>query len=286
MSQVMSQATPKIHLIGFATQGPPYDEGKDISKTSAFVKYSDVYKKAVDFFTLYTTETATQMYPEFKEYIQSYPQYDYGEHSRGCNHGFWKWKPFLILKYLEKMEEGDILMYQDTDTTKYKEYVIDVGNLRSNIRDIFSRNQNCVIAQLENPFEPNLINQNYTNPGVFQALRSNEECIKAPIMRCSRIFIQKNKLSMNFVKNWLSLCETSLIFPDPNFPQNKEIRSWHTHDQALFNVLYQKYIELKLFRKPNLYFKNHIFSKEMIQLADRPVKMVPVKIRRPALKFI
>ncbi len=187
------------------------------------------------------------------------------------------------------MPDGDILVYQDTDTAKYKEYTIDVGNLRANVRELFRRGQCCVLAQIENPLNPNLINLNYTNPEVFHQLRSTEEGIHAPIMRCSRIFIQKNNLSVNFVQNWLTLCETSLLFPVDSFPENKEIRSFHTHDQALFNMMYQKYVDMKLFRKPTLYFKNHIFSKEMIETIDKPVYVQPqVKTKKPSqmLKFI
>ncbi len=273
----------RVHLIGYMTQGPPYDEGEDLTKTSAFIKYADAYKRGVDTFTVYTTESASQLFPEFKDYIRSYPEYEYGEHSRGSRHGFWKWKPFLILQHLKTLPDGDILVYHDTNTLKYKEYGIDVGKIRENCRDLFTE-RSCVIAALENPMDPNKINEQYTKPEVFHKLRSTEASIQAPIMRCNRIFIKKDKVSMNFVENWLKLCETSLLFPDK--ASHDSGHSWHTHDQALFNVLYQKYVEMRLFRKPNLYFKNDIFSKEMMDTLDRPRVTPVIQKARPFMKFI
>jgi len=277
------QTLPKVHLIGFMTQGPPYDEGEDLTKTSAFVKHADAYKKGVDTLTVYTTESASRLFPEFKKYVQSYPQYDYGEHIRGCRHGFWKWKPFLILQHLKTIPDGDILVYHDTHTAKYKEYGIDVGNIKENTLRLFI-DKTSVIAAIENPANPNLINEHYTKSEVFQQLRSTDEAIQSPTLRCNRIFIKKDKISVNFIENWLKLCETSLLFPDVH-EAPKDVRSWHTHDQSLFNVLYQKYVEMKLFKKPTLYFKNQIFSKDLIDTIDRP-KQVTAKKSRPFLKFI
>ena len=272
------QSIPRVHLIGFMTQGPPYDEGEDLTKTSAFIKHADAYKKGVDTFTVYTTESASRLFPEFRHYVQSYPEYDYGEHTRGCRHGFWKWKPFLILQHLKTIPDGDILMYQDSNTVKYKEYCIDVGSLRENCVRLFT-DKTSVIAAIENPSDPDKINAHYIKNEVFEQLRSNDESIQAPLLRCSRIFIKKDKLSMNFVENWLKLCETTLLFPEKD-----NICKWHTHDQALFNALYQKYVEMKLFNKPSLYFKNQIFTKDLIDTTDRvkPIKSAP---RRPFMKF-
>lgn len=272
----------KVHLLGFMTQGPPYDKGEDLTKTSAFLKYADAYKKGVDTMTIYTTETAYRLFPGFAAYVNSYPEYDYGEHRRGSRHGFWKWKPFLILEHLKTLDEGDILLYHDTNTLKYKEYGIDVGNLKENVLRLFT-DKTSVIAAIENPADPNLINENYVKPEVFQALRSTEACIKAPMMRCNRIFIKKDKVSVNFIQNWLTLCETSLLFPDVY--EEFTARGWHTHDQALFNVLYQKYVEMNVFRPPSIFFKNQIFSKDLIDTTDKKAVAI-VRKSRPFLKFI
>ena len=35
------------------------------------------------------------------------------EHQRGCKHGFWLWKPFIIKKTMENMNDGDVLLYLD-----------------------------------------------------------------------------------------------------------------------------------------------------------------------------
>jgi hypothetical protein len=180
---------------------------------------------------------------------------------------------------MKTMEDGDILIYHDTNTMKYKEYGIDVGSMRENCLRLFT-DKTSVIAAIENPNDPNKINEHYIKPEVFEKLRSNEQSIKAPLLRCNRLFFKKDKLSVNFVENWLKLCETSLLYPERD-----TCKAWHTHDQALFNALYQKYVEMKLFRPPTFYFKNQIFSKDMIDTTER-VKPTLVKPRtRPFMKF-
>lgn len=276
------QSIPKIHLIGFMTQGPPYDEGEDLTKTSAFIKHAAAYKKGVDTFTVYTTESASRLFPDFKRYTQSIPEYDYREHSSGSKHGFWKWKPYLILQHLKTIPDGDILVYHDTNTSRYKEYGIDVGSMRENTLSLF-KDKTSVIAAIQDIAIPNA---SFTRPELFHQLRTTEEGIQCGAMRCNRIFIKKDKLSVNFVENWLKLCETSLLLPDPNEKYTDERPYWHTHDQAIFNVLYQKYVEMKLFKKPTLYFKNQIFSKEMIEYTDRVPKKTILQKPRSFMRFV
>lgn len=42
--------------------------------------------------------------------------------------GYWCWKPYIILKSLEKIKDGDILVYADTGCHLKKEYIDKMKN--------------------------------------------------------------------------------------------------------------------------------------------------------------
>ena len=86
-----------LHLVGFYTQCAPHDHGLNLTKHAA--RFQKRYEPFVDFIHLYNTETATLMFPGFKNYITSCPDHC---SFRGWAHHFWKWKPFLIYEYMKK----------------------------------------------------------------------------------------------------------------------------------------------------------------------------------------
>jgi len=253
-----------IHLITFNTQGEPFDNGLNLSDASHI--FESIFKDKVDFFTSFNTEKMTNMFPNFKEeYLKVYPEYNYGEHKRGCNMGFWSWKPFVIYNYLKQMKDGDILVYHDCNIIKYPYFRSDSNNFKKNVKSLFeSSDSDDIIIPFENPYDDNLKCKNYVKNQLFEKLGKNNEYYKNfPLLHANRIFIRKSKISENFIFNWWLLCKTELILPEIN--TNSTIK-WHTHDQAIITVLYRKYIELGFFNKksPNLYIKNDLFTQNNI----------------------
>lgn len=250
-----------IHLITFNTQGSPYDDGIDL--TNASTLFENEFKDKVDFFTSFNTEKMIKLYPNFKsEFLKVYPEYNYHEHKRGCNMGFWSWKPFVIYNYLKKMKDNDILVYHDCNIIRYPFFKLDVNNFKENVKSLFKHSNADVMVAFENPYSDDLKCKHYVKTEVFQKFGKDNDYYKNfPLLHANRIFIRKSKLSENFVFNWLLLCKTNLILPEIN-----ENIKWHTHDQAILTVLYRKYIELGYFdqNSPNLYIKNDLFTKNNI----------------------
>ena len=252
-----------VHLITFNTQGEPYDNGMDLTNASNI--FTSIFKDKVDFFTSFNSEKMINIYPNFKEeYLKVYSEYNYGHHKRGCNMGFWSWKPFVIYNYLKQMKDGDLLVYHDCNIGKYPIYQLESNDFKENVKLLFQfKNASDVIISIEDPCDEKLKHcKNYVKNEVFQKLgKENDYYKNFPLLHANRIFIRKSKLSENFIFNWLTLCKTDLILPEIN--ENIE---WHTHDQAIVTVLYRKYIELGFFHEnsPNLYLKNGLFTKNNI----------------------
>jgi hypothetical protein len=249
-----------IHLITFNTQGNPYDNGMNLTDTSNI--FESIFKDKVDFFTSFNSEKMINIYPNFKEeFLKVYSEYNYGEHKRGCNMGFWSWKPFVIHNYLKQMNDGDILVYHDCNIVRYPFFQLDSNNFKDNVKSLFNSSLDVIIP-FENPYNDDLRCKNYVKNELFKKVgKENDYYKNFPLLHANRIFIRKSKLSENFILNWLKLCKTDLILPEIN-----ENIKWHTHDQAIVTVLYRKYIEMGFFdeNSPNLYIKNDLFTKNNI----------------------
>lgn len=252
--------TIKVHLITFNTQGAPVDEGLNLENESKL--FENIYKTRVDFFESFNTEKMIRLYPNFKNYLKVYPNAK-GEHTRGCNIGYWAWKPFVIYHYLKNMKKGEILVYHDCNVSRYPEFKVDTENFKTNVLSLFNTPLD-VIVPLENPADKTLQCKNYVKRDVFKKLgKENNYYMNFPILHANRIFIRKSKLSESFILNWLALCGTDLILPEINEPIK-----WHTHDQAILTVLYRKYMELGFFEERGLlYIKQNRFTKNNILIS-------------------
>jgi hypothetical protein len=192
----------------------------------------------------------------------AFPKYSKGEHNRGNTHGFWKWKPYIIQKHLEKIKDGEILIYHDCNVSRYSYYMLNISQLRENVHFLMGKTGFDVIIPIEHP---DILCKHHVKQKVFQTIgQNNDDYRNFPLLNANRIFIRKTETSCSFIKDWLRYCETGdLILPETD--SEPDLR-WHTHDQAIVSVLYKKYINDRLFEKnaPGFYIKDKIFSRENI----------------------
>lgn len=156
--------------------------------------------------------------------------------------GFWLWKPYIILDLINKINEGDLILYSDSG--------IEIINDLNPLFKICQRQeQNGVIL--------------FTCGGHINKIWTKRDCFV--LMDCDskkywdheqtlgsfQIYI-KNKNSIKFLKEWLFYCQNKYIITDmsnisglPNFPEFKD----HRHDQSILSILAVKYSK-ELFRDP------------------------------------
>ena len=140
--------------------------------------------------------------------------------------GYWLWKPYIILDMLNKIEDGDYLIYMDSganlisDPTKYLEMIDSKGILAFSMVQKTSK---------------------WTKGDCFCEInKDNKDDWKdANQLQGTYIFFKKCEFSVSFVERWLSLCEKENLITDianinmDNFSDFID----HRHDQAIFSLL-------------------------------------------------
>jgi hypothetical protein len=162
--------------------------------------------------------------------------------SRG--YGYWIWKPYLIKKTLEELNDNDILVYCDSGCQinnngkqRFYEYI---DMLNSN-----KENYGIISFQLEfNEIQ-------YTKKQIFDKLHSDNEHQNKLQCLATIIILKKNIHSINIINEWYNnsqiynLINDDIENEDNNFIENR-------HDQSILSVLVNKYNSIKI--KDETYF--------------------------------
>lgn len=197
------------------------------------------------------------------------------ERKRG--NGYWLWKPYLIDRCLEKMTEGDWLIYVDAG-------LFYLNNLREFVNDLERKNLELVVA-------PTIYKEfKYTKRDIFVKTQTDVPAITQSLQRQSgAIFIRKNEKNVAFVKEWLRYIQMDSLVTDdenvyglPNYDGFVENR----HDQSLLSViskkmgvgtemsLYDDVIEMKTSKKILCYHHSQSGNKEWIYIKARVRKVL------------
>lgn len=168
-----------------------------------------------------------------KEYWQRYHSF-YEQNPRGF--GYWIWKPYIIKRELERMNDGDVLVYLDAGCKinafgkeNYYRY-IDYLNTKQDI--ICFEHQNCFEKQYSK-----------TSLLSFFHFENNNDFIDSRQKIATVILIKKTKSSMDFVVEWFEIMHNnfSIIDDSPSaLPEMPEFIA-HRHDQSVFSALCYKY---------------------------------------------
>lgn len=145
--------------------------------------------------------------------------------------GYWTWKPYIVNKMLEKLDEGDILVYSDAGTqwhisgkNRFEEYI----NMLS---------LNTPLLTFQQPF----LTKDWTKGDVFHYICSDSWLKYAMELQlwAGTFLLRKNELCMNLFKHWTDIAEnhrylmTDLKSDTPNLSGFIE----HRHDQSVFSLL-------------------------------------------------
>jgi len=134
--------------------------------------------------------------------------------------GYWLWKPYIILKELYRMKEGDFLVYTDAGV----EVVNDLKIITDKNVDIF------------------LFGNNYEHEHWCKGKVMDEvfKCSGNQV-QASAMFFKVGKASRDFVKRWLLFCEMPGLIDDSESDGNHLEFQEHRHDQAIVTALAYKY---------------------------------------------
>ena len=187
--------------ITFANEYYQASAAQLVRSSRSFALTSNVYTQA---------DLPASFYSQHQKHFQE---------SRGF--GYWIWKPFIILKYLEESPIGEVVLYTDAGC----EFINDPHLLLPTLKY-----QDVV------PFELfDITEDKWTKHEVFQELRVASE-IRNTWQRCSGYILLRNtNNSRQLIKEWYTLCSRFDLVND--ITKYRKLIYHHRHDQSLFSVL-------------------------------------------------
>lgn len=159
--------------------------------------------------------------------------------------GFWCWKPQIILQILQEMEMGDVLQYTDSGChlnpkgkKRLLEYFDIVSNSQFGILAFRSKSEEEIeMGDLNSP----ILEYQYNKGDLLEYF----DCLNVksithtPQFQGGIIFIRKEKSTVEFVENWISVFEQNFNLLDDSPSKTPNILGFikHRHDQSIFSLL-------------------------------------------------
>jgi hypothetical protein len=161
--------------------------------------------------------------------------------------GYWLWKPYIINKTLEKLNDNDILFYLDS---KYY-FIENFKNLyfeymKNNDLLIWKNKPNDIIWYMKNWCKMDIIIKYNMYDKIF--IENAEDCWGGALI------IKKNNNTIKYMKEWLDMCCIyENITDSPTEIENNNEFIEHRHDQSLLSIIIYKYnIKMQYFEKKYL----------------------------------
>ncbi|HFF9301621.1 TPA: hypothetical protein ACGFCK_002128 [Clostridium perfringens] len=154
--------------------------------------------------------------------------------------GYWLWKPYLILRTMNNLSNGDYIFYCDSGA-----YYI--NNIRYLINSLEKTKQDIMVFDLP------LIEKQWTQKTTFKLMDcDNEKYMNSNQILATYILIKVSDESKIFMGDYLTFCENinCLIESDLYKNQNEFIN--HRHDQSILSLLCKKN-NIVTFRDPSQY---------------------------------
>lgn len=152
--------------------------------------------------------------------------------------GFCKWKPYIILNEINKLNDNDIIVYRDVNVEKYENILVDTDDMRVIINFIMSKTDFYLSPELYPHIKLRTNCKKYT---LEKLLNNNEQYLNKPLLNVSFIIIKKNQNTINILKEWLEKCQDyNLLSPNVSNDENPGF-SHHTPEQSILNCILYKY---------------------------------------------
>jgi hypothetical protein len=155
--------------------------------------------------------------------------------------GYWCWKPYIIIKTMELLDYGDIVIYIDSANRVISNLKFIVDKCKQNDIVLFDNRD----GNYEHECWKNL---EWTKRDCFNLMGlTDEKFIHGKQINASYQVYKKCEKSLNFLNEYMKFCENENIITDienitdKNYPEFKD----HRHDQSIASLLAIKYdIEL------------------------------------------
>lgn len=183
------------------------------------------------FFDTIHAYTAASLGPDFYETFS-----EHIKHPRGF--GFWCWKPYVIQKVLQELNDGDLLVYADSGCT-----VVDhaTQTLERLLLQLLRKRDSVLLAlnaECDNP----IVEWTKADLLAHFGCVGNSDVLQARQWEANRIAIFKSPKVLKLINQWLELsANLHLIDDSPSKTAEHDLFKEHRHDQSIFALILQDF---------------------------------------------
>ena len=241
----------KFNLVLFYSEGPPFDNGIDLSKNYEIVM--NAAKIHFDNIEVYTPTKLIHL--GYGEYVKRYDtgtlQIDRNKRklrNPGMNSvGFEAWKPLIIHLELNKMNDDDILIYRDFNAMKYERLAC-YNNIRNlSLRCLDLCGFDFFISKEDNNYQiKNLVKTNI----IRELGEDHPFTYNFPMFIANFIVVRKSNVSRKLIQEWM-LCSVNEEWR--NGEQYGPLHTdfiWTTNTQAILCVILSNWIRKRVCNIP------------------------------------
>lgn len=228
----------KYNLVFFFSEGPPNDNGLNLSQSKDEI--TRLAKPYFDNIEFYTPSKLKKM--GYNNYVKERemeldwmsPMYKIGN----C-----AWRPLIMLLELKKMKDGDIIVYKDCNTSKA--HCRNYTNIRKIIDECLK--QFDFFVPFENPSDPRWKLKRFVKTNIIRDLGENHPfCYEFPSCLAGLLTIaKKSKVSLEILNEWKMACEKEEWIDGKLYGELYHNFKWSTNEQAILNVIISNWIRKK-----------------------------------------
>lgn len=190
--------------------------------------------------------------------------------------GYWSWKPQVIAQTLQKLNDGDSLLYIDAGCHLNK-----AGFKRlQEYFHILSESKIDILAFQAKPPTPDISTLRHDGRRLFDQpnyewikgdlfdyfdVRDDKRYTHAQAIGAGVVFVKKSEQSLGFVREWQEIIKNDFSLLDDTLSKSSNLEGFkeHRHDQAIFSLLCLKYGVPTLSAYEYWYPKNNLNSGRM-----------------------
>lgn len=150
--------------------------------------------------------------------------------------GYWCWKPFIMLRELDSMQEGDYLLYTDAGRPPGTLFRHSVQPL---VQWLEEKGQDILPGVNISYYTGDLAR--WCKQSVFDALNLDiRDFEHSPLIQPTPCFLKKSEESIRILREWMELCRQFSLVSSPTPEEKSRCRdnfAAHTHDQTLWSLV-------------------------------------------------
>jgi hypothetical protein len=258
-------SNPKIHYISFCSEGEPYDKGLNLSNSKQML--TDSLKDTDITYSFYSPRILRER--GYGDFVKEHENAGLVSMNPGLNYiGFCAWKPVIMLLELEKLNDGDILVYRDCNCEKYPQ-LKDFDHFHENVNQILKMVNFDFFMPADEKIgwlEPNTVITigHFCKSSVIRDLAVDAEFTrKSPLLIANTIICRKTPVSIEILEDWKRHCMVDEYINGEQYGELYPEFQWYTPEQGILSVLISNYVHEGKYNIPKNYPNVVIENREL-----------------------